>query len=453
MPTPASPTPGRTVYQVSELTDILRSLLEDSLPRVWIEGEVSNFSRPASGHWYFTLKDERAQLRCAMFRNANLHIRPQPRDGDRVLIRAQVTLYPARGDLQLICEHLEPAGQGALLRAFEELKRRLVGEGLFDEHLKRELPAVPRRIGVITSGTGAALQDILSTLARRHPLAEVCLWPVPVQGPEAAPAIVRALGELPRRAPVDVIILARGGGSLEDLWAFNDERLARAIRACSVPVVSGIGHEVDFTIADFAADHRAPTPTGAAEAVSPDAAESRERLRLLRRGLGSALLRALRQDTERLQRQTQRLVLLHPGRRLQDAAQRLDELGIRLQAAVLRRLALAQQRGQHLQSRLAMTAPRLQLQQLRRRLDHADDLLRGHQALRLQQSRARLERSESALLNLNPRAVLERGYAIALDTAGRALTDAAQAQAGEPLRLLLARGSLDTRVVHIIPED
>jgi len=453
MPTPASPTPGRTVYQVSELTDILRVLLEDSLPRVWLEGEISNFSRPASGHWYFTIKDERAQLRCAMFRNANLHIRPQPRDGDRVLIRAQVTLYPARGDLQLICEHLEPAGQGALLRAFEELKRRLAGEGLFDEHLKRELPAVPRRIGVITSGTGAALQDILSTLGRRHPLAEVCLWPVPVQGPEAAPAIVRALAELPRRAPVDVIILARGGGSLEDLWAFNDERLARAIRACTVPVVSGVGHEVDFTIADFAADHRAPTPTGAAEAVSPDAAESRERLRLLQRSLASALLRALRQDSERLQRQTQRLTLLHPGRRLQDAAQRLDELGIRLQAAAVQRLALAQQRGQHLQARLAMTAPRVQLQQLRRRLDHAGDLLRNRQALRLQQSSARLERSQSVLLNLNPRAVLERGYAIALDAAGRALTDATQAQAGESLRLLLARGSLDATVTQIISED
>ncbi|HSW11603.1 MAG TPA: exodeoxyribonuclease VII large subunit [Solimonas sp.] len=452
MPNPAPPPPGRTVYQVSELTDILRSLLEDSLPRVWIEGEISNLSRPASGHWYFTLKDERAQLRCAMFRNANLYIRPQPRDGDRVLVRAQATIYAARGELQLICEHLEPAGQGALLRAFEELKRRLAGEGLFDEHLKRDLPALPRRIGVITSGTGAALQDILSTLARRHPLAEVCLWPVPVQGPEAAPAMIRALRELPQRAPVDVILLARGGGSLEDLWAFNDEQLARAIRACTVPVVSGVGHEIDTTIADYAADHRAPTPTGAAEAVSPDAAEWRERLRVLRRGLDAALARALRQDGERLQRQMQRLALLHPGRRLQDSAQRLDELGGRLQSAMSQRLERSQQRSQHLQSRLAAAAPRLQLQQLRRRLQHAQDLLRGQLGLGLQRAQGRLARAESLLLNLNPRAVLDRGYAIALDQTGRALTDAQQADPGERLRLLLARGSLDATVNHIDPE-
>ncbi|AXQ30748.1 exodeoxyribonuclease VII large subunit [Solimonas sp. K1W22B-7] len=441
----------RTVYQVSELAETLRGLLEDSLPRVWIQGEVSNLSRPASGHWYFTVKDARAQLRCAMFRNANVQVRPQPQDGDLVLLRAQVTVYPARGELQLVVEHLEPAGQGALLRAFEELKRRLASEGLFDEHLKRDLPAVPRRIGVITSGTGAALQDILSTLSRRFPLAEVILAAVPVQGPEAAPAMIRALSELPRARP-DVILLARGGGSLEDLWAFNDEGLARAIRACPVPVVSGVGHEIDFTIADFAADHRAPTPTGAAEAVSPDIAEWAERLLARERSLANALQRALRQDNERLERQTRRLELLHPGRRLRDAAQRLDELGSRLHAAALSRLDRAGQQSRHLAARLGTATPLLAIQQRRRKLDHDRQLLRGSLALRLQQAQARLGRAESLLASLNPRAVLERGYAIALDANGRALIDAAQAQSGDALQILLGRGAVDAIVTRIKPE-
>ncbi|MGH8518737.1 MAG: exodeoxyribonuclease VII large subunit, partial [Panacagrimonas sp.] len=241
----------RVVHTVSELAEILRALVEDSLPRLWVEGEISNLSRPASGHWYFTLKDAQAQIRCAMFRNANYLVRPPPQNGDHVRVRAQASFYTARGDLQLVCEYMEPAGEGALLRAFEELKRRLSAEGLFDPAHKRPLPPMPRRIGVITSATGAAIQDVRAALARRFPLVQVVLWPVPVQGTAAAPAIVRALRELPRRAAIDAVLLVRGGGSLEDLWAFNEETVARAIAASKIPVISAVGHETDVTIADF----------------------------------------------------------------------------------------------------------------------------------------------------------------------------------------------------------
>ena len=373
-----SQTPIRQIYQVSELAELLRSLLEDALPALWVEGELSNFRNP-SGHWYFTLKDERAQIRCAMFKGKNYLVRPTPKDGDHVRVRGQISFYEGRGDLQLIVEHLEPAGEGALLRAFEQLKAKLAAEGLFDEKLKRPIPEVPRGIGIVTSPTAAALQDILTTLRRRFPLGSVYVYSVPVQGDGAAPAIVQALDALPRRAPVDVIVLARGGGSLEDLWCFNDESIARAIRACAVPVVTGIGHEIDFTIADFAADLRAPTPTGAAERVSPDADAWRDRIDQL---------------GERLER-------AHPGRRLQQGLQRLDGLW----------------------ERLAHVGPA--------RLRALGEQLRMRQQL---------------LQSLNPRAILERGYAIAQTVDGHIVSDAAALTPGDALDVVLARGRVHTTV-------
>jgi exodeoxyribonuclease VII large subunit len=437
---------GRTIYQVSELADVLRGVIEGALPRIWVQGEISNFSRPASGHWYFTIKDARAQLRCAMFRNANLYIRPQPKDGDSVLIRAQLSFYTARGELQLICEHLEPAGEGALLRAFEELKRRLASEGLFDEHLKRELPRLPRAIGVITSGTGAALHDMRTTLERRYPLAPVYLMPVPVQGAEAPPAIVRALQQLPKRAPVDVILLARGGGSLEDLWAFNDERVARAIRACAVPVICGVGHEVDVTIADFAADLRAPTPTAAAEQVAPDINDWLLSLRAAENRLANCIERRLQTAAQRCDDQARRLDAQHPGRRLRERRARLDELTMRLRGGQRGVLARLRQTFAHRLTELRAHAPTRRIAHDRHHFDrlqmHARDALRR----RLQDAQARLLRCEAPLNSLDPHAVLERGYAIALDANGRALTDAAAAGAGDELRIVLAHGELAARV-------
>ncbi|MGH8442383.1 MAG: exodeoxyribonuclease VII large subunit [Nevskiaceae bacterium] len=375
--------PKFQVYSVTEVAEILRGLLEDSLPAIRVQGEISNFRNP-SGHWYFVLKDENAQLRCAMFKGQNYMVRPQPKNGDAVVARGRITYYGKGGDAQLVVESLEPAGEGALLKAFEQLKAKLAAEGLFDEKLKRPIPEVPRGIGLITSPTGAALQDILTTLRRRFPLGRAWLWPVPVQGAAATPAIMQALAEMPRRVPVDVIVLARGGGSIEDLACFNHEGLARAIRACAVPVVTGIGHEIDFTIADFAADLRAPTPTGAAERVSPDAQEWLARID----GLAERMERA------------------HPGRRLQQWHQRLDELW--------------------------------------ERITH-----RG--TARLRALLERVKSQEQLLGSLNPRAVLERGYAIARTADGHVLSDAARVAAGDALEITLARGSVGAQVTRTKP--
>ena len=265
--------PERNVYSVSALNREVRLLIERGLGVIWVEGELSNLAQPSSGHWYFSLKDRDAQLRCAMFRQRNSSVGFTPRAGQQVLVRGRVSLYEPRGDYQFIAEHMEEAGVGALKREFERLKAKLAAEGLFAPELKRSLPRIPKRIGVVTSPTGAAIRDILHILARRFPPASVLIYPSPVQGEAAVPALIESLRLAGERRECDVLIVARGGGSLEDLWAFNDERLARAIRACPIPVVSGIGHEVDFTIADFVADVRAPTPSGAAELVVPDRKE------------------------------------------------------------------------------------------------------------------------------------------------------------------------------------
>lgn len=440
---------ARTVYAVSELADILRGLIEDSLPSVWVSGEISNFSRPASGHWYFTLKDDRAQLRCAMFKNVNYYVRPQPKDGDAVLVRAKVGIYPARGELQLIVEHLEAAGTGALLRAFEQLKAKLAAEGLFDAALKRPLPKLPRRIGIITSGTGAALQDILNALRRRWPLAEVALYPVPVQGKEAPPAIIRALRELPVRAPVDVILLARGGGSLEDLWAFNDEGVARAIRACPVPVVSGVGHEIDFTIADFAADVRAATPTAAAELATPDIGERYAQVDTLDIALITLTRRRLLALRERLMQLSARVQTLHPGRRLHERAQRLDELDERLRHAMRGRLAAKRDALLRAGRRFDTAAPLPKLLARRERVAMLASRLRLQGRNLLTDRSSRLRQAEALLNSLNPSAVLERGYALALSADGRVLRDAAAVAAGERVTIRLGRGGFDADVVEM----
>src|SRR6202522_4096960 len=313
----------RDIYSVSRLNREVRILLERGFGSLWLEAEISNFARPSSGHWYFSLKDAAAQVRCAMFRQRNMLCSFAARDGQKVLVRARVGLYEPRGEYQLIVDHMEDAGLGALKRQFEELSAKLSQEGLFAAERKRPLPGLPRRIGVITSPTGAAVRDILHVLARRFPAAAVLIYPVPVQGAQAAAEITAALELAGRRAECDVLILARGGGSLEDLWAFNDERLARAIVASPIPVITGIGHEVDFTIADFAADVRAPTPSAAAELVVPDAEEW---LKSLQR-LGLRLRRGMRQrldgHDERLRWLIGRAALVSPTARLSQQTQRL----------------------------------------------------------------------------------------------------------------------------------
>ncbi|MFQ5487356.1 MAG: exodeoxyribonuclease VII large subunit [Gammaproteobacteria bacterium] len=447
-------TPRRDIFTVSRLNREVRELLEGSFPLIWVEGEVSNFARPSSGHWYLTLKDEVAQVRCAMFRNRNRLLGFTPENGSQVLVRARLSLYEARGDYQLIIEHMEEAGDGALRRAFEELKQRLAAEGLFAEARKRPLPALPRRIGIVTSPTGAAVRDILSVLQRRFPAIPVLIYPVPVQGKEAAPAIARMIQLACRRRDCDVLILARGGGSLEDLWAFNEECVARAIHDCDIPIVSGVGHEIDFTIADFAADLRAPTPSGAAELVSPDGEEWRGRLRRCEERLQIILRRRLGDDRRRLQWLAARLRQQHPGQRLQQWNQRLDELEQRLLRAINAHIRHGQARLREQQAHLRRHRPleriarhRERCQQLQLRLEQAMDR-------RLQDQRRQLQGLSRALDAVSPLATLGRGYAIVrrLPT-GEVLRDARQVQVGDKVEARLARGRVIGEVQESIDEE
>jgi exodeoxyribonuclease VII large subunit len=442
MSVPPDSRPDRDVFSVGRLNAEARALLEGAFPLIWVQGELSNVSRPSSGHLYFTLKDADAQIRCAMFRGNNRFLKFRPADGQQVLVRASLSLYEARGDYQLIVQGMEEAGDGALQRAFEALKQKLAAEGLFDAAHKVGLPALPRRIGVVTSPTGAAIRDILSVLARRFPAIPVLIYPVPVQGAGAGAEIAAAIRRADRRRDCDVLIVARGGGSLEDLWAFNEDAVARAIYDCGIPVVSGVGHEVDFTIADFVADRRAPTPSVAAEMVSPDRGEWLNQLRALDTELYKRLRRRLERLNERLDWLGKRLRQQHPGQRLRQRAQRLDELEQRLRGAA--RTGLRQRRAE-----LATLTARLQRHHPGPRLQHLRDreaalARRLHIATRthLAQLRQRLGGVMRALDAVSPLATLERGYAIVTTSDGKVLHDAAQARRGDTVTARLARGRL-----------
>lgn len=443
-----SATGERTIYSVSQLNDTVKGLLENSFPPLWVEAELSNLSRPASGHWYFTLKDDRAQLRCAMWRSSASRARFVPNVGDQVLVRGSLSLYSARGEYQLSVDRMEPAGLGALQAAFEQLKQRLQQEGLFDAARKQPLPRLPRRIGIITSPTGAAVRDILSTLQRRYPLGEALLFPVPVQGTEAAPAIVAALQTAARRADCDVLIVARGGGSMEDLWAFNEEAVARAIAACPIPVISGVGHETDTTIADFVADLRATTPTGAAEHASPDAAEWVTLLQRQAQRLQRALTASAEQRQQQLQMLTSRLQVQHPQHRLMQLAQRLDDLEAHASHALRLRLGRAQQQLDRYSLRLNRRSPAQQLAMLGERLQQLRRRLPNAAQQQLSQADHRLRLLARGLNTLSPLHTLERGYAIALHQ-GKALTQTDKLRSGDSLTLRLHRGQLECSVTNI----
>jgi len=444
--------PGRDIYSVARLNREARVLLESGLGSIWVQAEVSNFSRPASGHWYFSLKDRDAQLRCAMFRQRNLLARFTPREGQLVLARGRVSLYEPRGDYQLLVEHLEDAGAGALQRAFEELRARLAAEGLFAAERKRALPAAPMRIGVITSPTGAAIRDILHMLAHRFPAAAVLIYPVPVQGAAAAPAIAAALDLASARAECDVLILARGGGSLEDLWAFNDERVARALARCALPVVAGIGHETDVTIADFVADVRAPTPTAAAQLVVPDRRVWLQRLAQLAGRFGSAMRRTLLEQEAQLKSRRERLQRAHPGARLAQHAQRLDELELRLRRGLDARLRGAALQQASLAARLSAVAPATLLRELQLRARALADRLEAAATRRLVASGSRLELAARALHAVSPLATLDRGFAIIARTEGSLVRRAADLQPGDGIVARLADGRFAARVTGHVPD-
>jgi exodeoxyribonuclease VII large subunit len=430
----------RQIFSISELNRRVRQLLEINIPMLWVEGEISNFACPASGHWYLSLKDKSAQVRCAMFRNANQRVKFKPRNGMQVLVRCKPGLYEDRGDYQLIIEHMEEAGFGALQRQFEQLKAKLSAEGLFDADNKRPIPTSISHIGVITSTTGAAVKDILSVLKRRFPAIKVSLFPTAVQGEEAPAQIVSALADANSHHGLDALIISRGGGSLEDLWAFNSEQVARAIAKSVLPIISAVGHEIDFTIADFVADLRAPTPSAAAEIISPDSQQIQTQLNRLQQSLTESLQRNLfgfKQQLNHLQKRLQ-----HPGSRLQQQAQHLDHLDIRLRRAISTKLDGYRAKGNQLSDQLYRQNPQHQLEEKQLKLSVVvKQLVR---AISQKQERLELKLAQSMHLldTVSPLKTLGRGYAVIRDQQGEVISSVNAVATGDCLKGQLADGEL-----------
>ncbi|WP_447836048.1 exodeoxyribonuclease VII large subunit [Aeromonas salmonicida] len=449
--TPSSAANGREqqVFTVTRLNSAVRMILEQNLGLVWLTGELSNLAMPSSGHWYFSLKDLGAQVRCAMFKGNNRRVAFRPQDGMQVLVQARVSLYEPRGDYQLIIESMQPAGDGVLALRFEELKRRLGAEGLFDEGRKRPLPREPRAVGLVTSATGAALHDMLTVLKRRAPDLPIFIYPTQVQGSAAISQIVAAIALANHRAEVDVLIVGRGGGSLEDLWCFNEEVVARAIANSAIPVISAVGHEVDVTISDFAADLRAPTPSAAAELVAPDQSARAQRLAHLWQRLVQAMNRhqtAARHGFVLLQK---RLDHQDPKRRLEQQSQRLDELSARLQQLLNQRLHQGERRLANLELRLQAKSPERLLAIGRRRHQLAQERLHALIAKRQDQASHRLAMLTARLDGVSPLATLGRGYSITRTQSGDVINRAAQVNAGQTLVTTLAEGHLQVRVEEV----
>lgn len=440
---------GRDIITVSQLNRRARQLLETHMALLWVEGELSNVSTPSSGHWYFTLKDAQAQVRCAMFRNRNMAVKFKPQQGMHVVIRARVSLYEERGDYQIIAEHMEEAGTGILQRNFEALKQKLFLEGLFAQEHKKALPKMPKHIAIITSATGAAIRDILQILDRRFALIPVTLIPVAVQGKDSAPQIVHALEIANRSQLFDVIIVGRGGGSLEDLWPFNEEIVARAIYASEIPVVSAVGHETDITIADFVADLRAPTPSAAAELVVPDSDE------LLDQFIGFEVLleESIQRKLEFFQQKVHWLQsrLRHPKSKLEQASQKLDHLESRLKNNIVSKLRHSQNILHTLSLRQAPWHPRLQLQRLHQRLQQADQQLKSSQQRIFERKQLAFQSAVRLLNTLSPLKTLDRGYAlVTYEGTQTPITSSKQIKTGSQLTTRVAEGEFFCEVTKII---
>ena len=445
----ASQSRQQQIFTVTRLNSAVRMILEQDLGLVWLTGELSNLAMPSSGHWYFSLKDISAQVRCAMFKGNNRRVPFRPQDGMQVLVQARVSLYEPRGDYQLIIESMQPAGDGMLALRFEELKRRLGAEGLFDEGRKRPLPREPRAVGLVTSATGAALHDMLTVLKRRAPDLPVFIYPTQVQGSAAISQIVAAITLANRRAEVDVLIVGRGGGSLEDLWCFNEEAVARAIAGSTIPVISAVGHEVDVTISDFAADLRAPTPSAAAELVAPDRSARAQRLVHLKQRLVQAISRrqtAARHGFALLQK---RLDHQDPKRRLEQQSQRLDELSGRLQQLLNLRLHQGERRLANLELRLQARSPSTLLAAGKRRHQLAEERLHSLMSKRQDLAAHRLAMLSARLDGVSPLATLGRGYSITRTPSGEVISRAAQVSPGQQLVTTLAEGDLRVRVEEV----
>ncbi len=440
-------TPNRDAISVSDLNRKAKQLLETHLNLVWVEAEISNIATPSSGHWYFTLKDKNAQVRCAMFKGRNATVRFKPKQGQQVLVRARVSLYEGRGDFQLIVEHMEEAGFGVLQRAFEVLKNKLGKEGLFDEDVKQEIPELPNHIAVITSKTGAAIHDVLSVLERRFPSIPVTILPVAVQGEGAAAQIVEAIELANSLDRFDVILLTRGGGSLEDLWPFNEEIVARAIYASEIPIVSAVGHEVDFTIADFVADVRAPTPSAAAEMLSPDQREWLQIFAGYALVLGQHMQRCIDNSRQTVSNFSSRL--RHPRERLQNSVQHLDQLELRLNRAIAAQLNHAHNRFSAASIRHAHFHPLPKLQQFQTRVKQLSIRLSRESQQNLARKDNQLQQWMNLLNTVSPLKTLERGYSITRLADGTVVRDAKGIKTGSQLITKLAKGEIFSTVEKI----
>jgi exodeoxyribonuclease VII large subunit len=436
----------RPTLSVSELNRQIKRMLEVSYAQVWVSGELSSFSRPSSGHWYFTLKDQKAQVRCAMFRGANQRLRFQPKEGDEIIVRAKVSLYEGRGDYQLIVEGMEPAGIGQLQAAFEALKLKLLQEGLFDAAHKKSIPSIPSRVCVITSRSGAVIHDIINVTKRRFPALEIILIPVSVQGQGAAEEIAQAIEIANRLEIADVLIVSRGGGSLEDLWAFNEERVARAIYASELPIISAVGHEVDVSIADMVADLRAPTPSAAAEYVTPDQFELTQKLDDMHRRLRFLMRHKIEQSRRHVDHISQRLQ--HPGNSLKEKANRADLLSRALRQLLLSRLSSFRQSVQTDAARLNVHNPERLLQSQSQRCSDSFNELRHIAERILSQHTHRFGMAAQSLHVVSPLATLDRGYSILKD-GKKVVRSTKEVSPGQSLRATLPDGELALKVTSV----
>jgi exodeoxyribonuclease VII large subunit len=437
-----------TVLTVEQLNRQIRQMIEGQLDTLWVQGEISNFKAHTSGHYYFSLKDSKSQISAVMFRGHNSRLKFRPKDGDEVLVRGKVTVYEPRGNYQIMAEAMEPVGAGALQKAFEQLKEKLKKEGLFETARKRPLPAHPKHIAIVTSPTGAAIRDMLNILARRNRSSQVTVVPTVVQGATAAPQIVAALKLAYRIPDVDVIIVGRGGGSIEDMWCFNDEALARTIAESPVPIVSAVGHEIDFTISDFVADLRAPTPSAAAELVSKNSEEIFQRLGSLRRFLDLSMAKHLKLARQKLNHFEVRLV--NPKRKLQDLALRNDDLFNRLSQAMNFFVEKRKMRVALLHE--GLTSPRAVIDQKKSQLQMLKLRMNQNMKTFLKAKTDQLSQSVAVLNSMSPLKVVERGYSMA-KTKGKILKKANQVQVGEKIELTLMQGRLEAQVTQIFEDE
>jgi exodeoxyribonuclease VII large subunit len=445
------PSQSPAIFTVSRLNQSVRLLLEREMGQVWISGEISNFSQPSSGHWYFTLKDDNAQVRCAMFRNSNRRVTFRPQHGQQVLVRANITLYEPRGDYQIIVESMQPAGEGLLQQKYEQLKALLSAEGLFDQQFKQPLPTPAHCVGVITSKSGAALHDILHVLKRRDPSLPVVIYPTSVQGDDAPGQIVRAIELANQREECDVLIVGRGGGSLEDLWSFNDERVARAIFASRIPVVSAVGHETDVTIADFVADLRAPTPSAAAEMVSRNQLELLRQVQSAQQRLEMAMDYFIANRNRRFSQLQHRLQQQHPQLRLARQQTVLDRLRQRMNFALDNQLKKTTQRQQRVIQRLNQQNPQPRIYRAQTRIQQLEYRLAQTLRAQLSTTRERFGNAVTHLEAVSPLSTLARGYSVTTAADGKLVKKTKQLNAGDTLTTRLEDGVVESEVTKITP--